>query len=204
MPRSAAPPRAVVLLAVLALAGCASTARSAAAPRGRVGPTSAPEPRQTASGDGKLVMLDLRHDRREAEAALRAAGFTRRSRSTGSCSSAGVTKQLDGSTAVATRGQLADRRAIINVNVSTGRRIGAGPRARTTRKVRGMTIADAKAYLKSLGHDGEVAIWAQPVFSESCGVQKVCGATPEGGTGIHDRVTLVINPSSDVDISLPP
>lgn len=197
---------------MLALAGC-SLNSSLGSGTTTWGPTSgsaslAPEPRQAANGDGKLVMLDLTGmTAEEAEAALRAAGFTPSfevNRILLECE--GVTKQAGRINCQSPHaGTLADRRAIIGVNVYEGpQRIGGALVRGQLEKVRGMTIADAKAYLKSLGHDGEVAIWEQPVFSNSCGVQKVCGVTPEGGTGIHDRVTLVINPNSNVDISLPP
>lgn len=65
----------------------------------------------------------------------------------------------------------------------------------------GMTIDAAKAYLKSLGHDGEVIIFEQHTFDPNCGSKKVCSAGP--GTGIHSRVQLTINPSSNVDITMP-
>ncbi len=69
--------------------------------------------------------------------------------------------------------------------------------------VRGMTIDDAKAYLLRLGHDGEVAIREQHTFSSSCGAQKVCDVQPESGTGVHDRIELVINPGANADVTLP-
>jgi hypothetical protein len=69
--------------------------------------------------------------------------------------------------------------------------------------VRGMTVADAKAYLLRVGHDGEVLVREQHTFSDSCGVQKVCSVHPESGTGIHDPIELVINPGGNADITLP-
>jgi hypothetical protein len=69
--------------------------------------------------------------------------------------------------------------------------------------VRGMTVDDAKAYLLRLGHDGEVAIRQQHTFSDRCGINKVCDVQPESGTGVHDRIELVINPGANTDITLP-
>lgn len=69
--------------------------------------------------------------------------------------------------------------------------------------VRGMTLDAAKAYLARLGHDGEVAIREQYSFQDSCGVAKVCDIQPESGTGIHDRIELVINPGANAEITVP-
>lgn len=60
-------------------------------------------------------------------------------------------------------------------------------------KVRGMTVDEARAYLRSLGHDGPVEIFESPVPSPTCG-DRVCNVSPESGTGLHDRIELQINP----------
>jgi len=171
--------------------------------------TPAPSgPTPTAGGTGKLVMIDLTgKTAEEATTALRDAGFSPAfevNRITLECE--GVTKEVGRINCQSPKtGALVDRQAIINVNVYDGPHVFSGSLVRAQlEKLRGMTITDAKAYLQRLGHDGEVAIFEQPVFSASCGAQKVCSAEPEGGTGIHDRVTLVINPNGNVDISLPP
>jgi len=212
MPRASAS-RVVALLGACALAGCSLAGSLTGGVTTTSGPTArsasaAPESTPAAGGDGKIVMLDLDGKTAdEATAALRAAGFISSpevNRILLECE--GSTKQVGRITCQSPKpGTLADRRAIISVTVYEGphRISGALVRAQLE-KVRGMTIADAKTYLKSLGHDGEVAIFEQPTFSNSCGVKKVCEVSPEGGTGIHDRVTLVINPNANVDISLPP
>lgn len=185
------------LIAILALAGCSFTSSLGGGTR-----TSAP------SGAGKLVMIDLvGKTPDEAKAALEAAGFA------GSFEVNRRPLECEGAIKQAGRidcqlpdpGEIVDRHAIINVDVPDGPRQIAGALVRTQLvKVRGMTIPEARAYLKSIGHDGEVAVFEQPVFSNSCGAQKVCDVEPESGTGVHDRVTLVINPGSRVEISLPP
>ena len=170
--------------------------------------TSAPSTVQSSgSPNGKLEMIDL-HGKTadEALAALHAAGFTP------SFEVNKILLECDGSAAPGhvkcqspAAGEVIDRKAIINVHVEEGARRIAGALVRADlEKLLGMTIADAKAYLKSVGHDGEVAVFEQPTFSQRCGVKQVCSVEPESGTGIHDRVTLVVNPSSNVDISLPP
>src|SRR5512139_3561861 len=146
--------------------------------------TTSPEA-PTAGANGKLVMIDLiGKTADEAEAALRAAGFTP------SFEVNRIMLECDGVEEVGRikcqspqAGALADRRAIINVNVYEGAHRFTSSLVRAQlEKVVGMTIADAKAYLKRLGHDGEVAVWEQPVFSKSCAANKVCGVAPEGGT----------------------
>jgi len=198
-----------MLLVMIALASCslAGGVTTTSGPTMRASSTSlASSP--TTDADGKIEMIDLTGmTADEASAALHAAGFQSSpevNRIMLECE--GVAKQVGRINCQSPQpGALAERRAIISVNVYDGpHQIGGALVRAQLEKVRGMTIAEARSYLKSLGHDGEVAIWEQPTFSNSCGVQKVCAASPEGGTGIHDRVTLVINPNSSVDISLPP
>ncbi len=192
------------LLVLIALAGCSLTSSLG----GGTTTSSSSGPTAAAGGTGKLVMLDLTGKTAdEALADLRAAGFTPSfevNRILLECEDA--PKQVGRiSCQSPPAGELADRHAIINVHVEDGPHVFASSLVRAQlEKLRGMTIPDAKAYLKTLGHDGEVAIFEQPTFATSCKVKTVCSAEPEGGTGIHDRVTLVINPNSNVDISMPP
>jgi beta-lactam-binding protein with PASTA domain len=194
-----------LLLGVLALAGCSVMGSLGGGTTGTAG-TAAPT--ATAGGTGKIVMIDLvGKTADEAAESLRAAGFTSSpevNRIMLECE--GTTKEVGRISCQAPQaGALVDRYAIINITVHEGAHHFSWSLVRAQlAKVRGMTIAEAKTYLKGLGHDGEVAVWEQPVFSNSCAAQKVCDVSPEGGTGIHDPVTLVINPNSNVDISLPP
>jgi beta-lactam-binding protein with PASTA domain len=189
----------IKFLAIAFVAGCAMT--------GSLGSTTSSPASSASDGapNGKLVMIDL-HGKTadEALAALHAAGFTP------SFEVNKIMLECDGS-APAGRvrcqapapGAVIDRHAIINVHVEEGPRTIAGALVRAQlERLHGMSIPDAKTYLKSIGHDGEVAIFEQHTFSQRCGVKKVCSVEPESGTGIHDRVTLVVNPSS-VEISQP-
>jgi len=193
------------VLGALVLAGCSVMGSLGGSAPGTAGTGGGPTP---AGGDGKLVMVDLvGKTPAEATAALQAAGFT---------SSPEVNRimlECDGGTPSVGRircqapppGALADRYAIINVTVEEGAHRFGGSLVRDQLvKVRGMTVAAAKAYLQGLGHDGEIAVWEQPTFARGCAAQTVCDVAPEAGTGLHDRVTLVINPDATVDIRLPP
>jgi beta-lactam-binding protein with PASTA domain len=134
----------------------------------------------------------------EANAALRAAGFLKEIEVNRMALECVDTKKEVGRISCQNpeAGRLAYRSSTISVTVHEERTIqGALVRAQLV-KVRGMTVADARQYLKDLGHDGEVRVSEQPTWSEPCGAGKVCDVEPQSGTGIHDRVTLFINASA--------
>jgi hypothetical protein len=59
----------------------------------------------------------------------------------------------------------------------------------------GKSPDDAKAALASYGHDGHVWVDMQAEYDADCGAERVCGFdVPESGMGIHDAITLYINP----------
>jgi hypothetical protein len=72
----------------------------------------------------------------------------------------------------------------------------------------GMTPDQAKAQLKQLGHDGKVSLGEVTnaggghAFVEACGVNKVCGTSGGSGIGVHDDITLYLNPT--LTIAPPP
>lgn len=186
--------RSSSLLALL-FAGCTMTSS--------LGGTAAPD----GVPNRKLAMIDLvGKTADEALAALQRAGFT---------PSFEVNKLMLACDGPATPGRvkcqqpapgaIVDSKGIVNVHVVEGPRKIAGALVRADlAKLLGMSITDAKAYLKSLGHDGEVAVFEQHTYAQRCGTQQICSVEPESGTGIHDRVTLVVNPNANVEISAPP
>ena len=74
--------------------------------------------------------------------------------------------------------------------------------------LRGMTPDEARAQLKRLGHDGKVSLGEVTnaggghAFIESCGVNKVCDTSGGSGIGVHDDITLYLNPT--LTIAPPP
>jgi hypothetical protein len=79
---------------------------------------------------------------------------------------------------------------------------------RQLESLRGLTPDQAKAQLKKMGHDGEVKIGVVTDYGggqsyiKECGQNKVCYTSTESGTGIHDPITLFINPT--LTIAPPP
>lgn len=69
-------------------------------------------------------------------------------------------------------------------------------------KLIGLTVDQAKAELKKMGHDGAVNVETEQQFVKKCGADKVCEVQPEEGTGLHDDITLYINPK--LTIAAPP
>ena len=99
-------------------------------------------------------------------------------------------------------GKLTYRRGIISVNVHEER----GHAGRLIRdqliKVIGMTVEDAKKYLKSIGHTGEVRVSVATSWYSKCGgVDKVCSISPESGTSNDGLIGIEVNPGSKEDPS---
>ena len=99
-------------------------------------------------------------------------------------------------------GQLAYRRSSVNVTVyetptHAGRIIPP-----QLDKMIGMTIPEAKKYLKSIGHTGTVEVREDGItFHKGCAKDRVCDYGP-AGLSPGDPVTLIINKTS-TDITMP-
>jgi beta-lactam-binding protein with PASTA domain len=83
----------------------------------------------------------------------------------------------------------------VQINVYRAQRIaGAVVRAQLLALV-GMSPDDARAALASYGHDGFVSVELHPEYDAGCDEDRVCGFdVPESGMGVHDAITLYINP----------
>jgi len=72
----------------------------------------------------------------------------------------------------------------------------------------GLTPDQARQQLKKLGHDGNVSIGEVTdsggghTYIKACGDNKVCYTSGESGIGLHDDLTLFINPT--LKIAPPP
>jgi hypothetical protein len=72
----------------------------------------------------------------------------------------------------------------------------------------GLTPDQAKQALKKMGHDGPVEVrdvtdyGGGRTYDKECGENKVCYTSSESGIGIHDLLTLFINPT--LKIAPPP
>ncbi len=68
----------------------------------------------------------------------------------------------------------------------------------------GKEPAAARAALESYGHDGEVKVAPGPRFYDDCGKDRVCAFdVPESGMGIHDPITLYVNPGLQIAAPAP-
>jgi hypothetical protein len=72
----------------------------------------------------------------------------------------------------------------------------------------GLSPDEARQQLKKLGHDGNVSVGAVTdsgggqSYRKDCGENKVCYTSGESGIGLHDDLTLFINPT--LKIAPPP
>lgn len=72
----------------------------------------------------------------------------------------------------------------------------------------GLTPDQARQQLKKLGHDGKVSIGEVTdsggghAYLKDCGANKVCYTSGESGIGLHDDLTLYVNPT--LTIAPPP
>jgi hypothetical protein len=67
--------------------------------------------------------------------------------------------------------------------------------------LRGLTVDEARAELRRLGHDGPVQLYVPDRFQPGCARDRVCDVGPGGARGLHDRVVLWLN--SGLDIAAP-
>jgi len=84
---------------------------------------------------------------------------------------------------------------IVQVNVYQPTRIaGAIVRSQLAALI-GKTPAQARAALATYGHDGHVTVEPTARDVPDCAAGRVCGFdVPESGMGIHDAITLYVNP----------
>jgi hypothetical protein len=72
----------------------------------------------------------------------------------------------------------------------------------------GLSPDEARQQLRKLGHDGNVSIGVVTdsgggqTYLKDCGENKVCYTSGESGIGVHDDLTLFINPT--LKIAPPP
>jgi hypothetical protein len=64
--------------------------------------------------------------------------------------------------------------------------------------LRGLTPDQARARLRQLGHDGRVSMGVVERYDATCGQDKVCDTSGDGGIGIHDDLVLHTNPKAEI------
>ena len=97
---------------------------------------------------------------------------------------------------------LAPPAAEVAVPTGGGRIDGAIVRAEL-RSLLGKSPDDARRALRGYGHDGKVTVAPGRQFVEGCERDRVCGFdVPESGMGVHDPITLFVNPG--LTIAAPP
>jgi hypothetical protein len=172
--------------------------------------SSSPSPSGDSSGGGmssneRAPMINLMGKTPdEAKAALRAAGFTGEvevNRIALECVDA---KEVPGQINCQNPdvGKLHYRHAAVNVHVYEAQTHTGRITRDQLMKAVGMTVDDAKKYLRSVGHVGQVDVREDTVhFHKGCAKDRVCDVGP-AGVGVEGLVTLVLNKRS-VDITLP-
>jgi hypothetical protein len=105
-------------------------------------------------------------------------------------------------------GAVVERYSMIKIHVYREHIIAGAIVRRQLEALRGLTPDEAKLQLKKLGHDAKVSIGTVTdsgggqTYIKACGQNKVCYTSGESGTGIHDDLTLYINPT--LKIAAPP
>lgn len=151
-----------------------------------------------AAGGGDTIVPNLVGlTREEAFAAVRAAGFTQDVESTRPVACEGAA-QVEGKIDCQDppAGKLVKKYTLVQVNVYAPTRIaGAIVRAQLATLI-GKKPDEARAALRKYGHDGEVKVAPNGKrFYEGCGDARVCAFdVPESGMGVHDPITLFVNP----------
>lgn len=185
-------------LVVLALvAGCklntTSTMGGGGSPTGSGGETGG------GGGDGWVVAPDLEGKSfDEAKAAAKAAGF--KSEVEEGNVSCVDEKQLEGKVVCQSvdPGKRVRDYTMIQVHVYK-KHVFTGMLVRDQLKpLKGMTLTQATAYLKSLGHTGQLKTETLQQHIANCEKDIVCGVANESGTGINDDVTVYVNLMYDV------
>ena len=105
-------------------------------------------------------------------------------------------------------GQVIERYRMITISVHREQVIRGAIVRRQLETLHGLTPDHAKQQLKKLGHDGNVNIsevtstGGGHAYIKECGEDKVCYTSGESGIGLHDDITLFINPT--LKIAPPP
>lgn len=88
-------------------------------------------------------------------------------------------------------GQVVKKYTMIAIHVYGRMRINGAIVRDQLEQLIGVTPDEAKAKLRSFGHDGEVKVEASSKFYEKCADGKVCDISrPFSGMGVHDDITL--------------
>jgi hypothetical protein len=105
-------------------------------------------------------------------------------------------------------GAVVERYSMIKIHVYREQVITGAIVRRQLESLHGLTPDEAKQQLKKLGHDAKVSVGVVTdsgggqTYIKACGQNKVCYTSGESGFGIHDDVTLYINPT--LKIAAPP
>jgi hypothetical protein len=100
-------------------------------------------------------------------------------------------------------GKLVKKYTLVQINVYTPTRLSSIIVRDQLASLIGKEPEQAKSTLRSYGHDGEVQVAPGPRFYDKCGENKVCAFNvSEAGIGIHDPITLFVNPG--LKIAAPP
>jgi hypothetical protein len=105
-------------------------------------------------------------------------------------------------------GQVVERYRMITISVYREQVIAGAIVRRQLAALHGLTPDQARQQLKKLGHDGKVTIdevtdsGGGHTYVKQCGQNKVCYTSGESGIGLHDDLTLFINPT--LKIAPPP
>ena len=93
-------------------------------------------------------------------------------------------------------------------------RVTAGPSPNAPRYIeddqftslRGLTVEQAKAKAKAMGHTGPVKVEEMDEFLDDCKPNTVCRATDERGgqSGMHTYETLLLQTTKGLSIAAPP
>jgi hypothetical protein len=179
------------ILLACALAGCAGLVKTT--------PTSVYEPASTSrpAPGGDVVVPDLVGKTPEEAAALvEAAGFTGPVESSRpvECYDA---PEIDGlvNCQQPHAGETVKNYVTVQINVYRAQRSTSAVVRDQLLALIGKSPDEAKAALAGYGHDGHVWVDMQADYDADCGAERVCGFdVPESGMGIHDAITLYINP----------
>lgn len=105
-------------------------------------------------------------------------------------------------------GQVVERYRMVAISVFREQVITGAIVRRQLETLHGLTPDQAKRQLEKLGHDGNVSIGEVTdsggghTYIKECGQNKVCSTSGESGIGVHDDITLYINPT--LKITAPP
>jgi beta-lactam-binding protein with PASTA domain len=105
-------------------------------------------------------------------------------------------------------GAVVERYAMIKIHVYREQVIHGAIVRRQLEALRGLTPDEAKQQLKKLGHDAKINVGVVTdsgggqTYIKACGQNKVCYTSGESGIGMHDDITLYINPT--LKIAAPP